>query len=101
MTMALDGLRTADNPLDRMLAGYKPLPGIFDEMMDANGAVRPHWRPFLTMLAKLGGDEIHRRHAVADRHLRESGVFYRVYEDPAGVERSWPLSYLPLLISPS
>jgi uncharacterized circularly permuted ATP-grasp superfamily protein/uncharacterized alpha-E superfamily protein len=101
MTMALDGVRTADVPLDRMLAGYKPLPGIFDEMMDAGGGVRPHWRPFLSMLAKLGGDEIHRRHAVADRHLRESGVFYRVYEDPAGVERSWPLSYLPLLIAAS
>jgi uncharacterized circularly permuted ATP-grasp superfamily protein/uncharacterized alpha-E superfamily protein len=101
MTMALDGVRTADVPLDRMLAGYKPLPAIFDEMMDASGSVRPHWRPFLSMLAKLGGDEIHRRHAVAERHLRESGVFYRVYEDPAGVERSWPLSYLPLMIAAS
>ena len=35
---------------------------------------------------------------MADRHLRESGVFYRVYEDPAGVERAWPLSHVPLLI---
>ena len=101
MTMTLDGVRAPDAPLERMLAGYKPLPGIFDEMMDRDGKVRPHWRPFLSMLAALGGEEIHRRHAVADRHLRESGVFYRVYEDPAGVERSWPLSYLPLLIAPS
>src|SRR5262249_54966908 len=34
----------------------------------------------------------------ADRHLRDSGVFYRVYEDAAGAERPWPLSHVPLLI---
>ena len=49
----------------------------------------------------LGGDEINRRFAAADRYLRNSGVFYRVYEDPAGVERPWPLSHVPLLIAPS
>ena len=98
MAMSADDIRASDVPLDAMLAGYRPLPGIFDEMMDAKGSVRPHWRPFLSMLGALGTEEINRRRGVADRHLRESGVFYRVYEDPAGVERSWPLSFVPLLI---
>ncbi|MBV8745110.1 MAG: circularly permuted type 2 ATP-grasp protein [Xanthobacteraceae bacterium] len=98
MAMSADDIRASDVPLDAILAGYRPLPGIFDEMMDAKGSVRPHWRPFLAMLAALGAEEINRRRSVADRHLRESGVFYRVYEDPAGVERSWPLSFVPLLI---
>jgi uncharacterized circularly permuted ATP-grasp superfamily protein/uncharacterized alpha-E superfamily protein len=84
--------------LDRLLAGYRPLAGIFDEMMDATGRPRGHWQPFLAMLAALGPDEIDRRFAAADRNLRESGVFYRVYEDPAGVERAWPLSHIPLVI---
>ena len=84
--------------LDRLLAGYRPLAGIFDEMMDPTGRPRAHWRAFLGMLAALGPDEIDRRFAAADRHLRESGVFYRVYEDPTGVERVWPLSHIPLVI---
>jgi uncharacterized circularly permuted ATP-grasp superfamily protein/uncharacterized alpha-E superfamily protein len=83
--------------VERFLAGYKPLPGIFDEMMDADGSPRPHWQPFLAMLAGLGADEIGRRFA-ADRYLHDSGVFYRVYEDPSGAERAWPLSHVPLLI---
>jgi uncharacterized circularly permuted ATP-grasp superfamily protein/uncharacterized alpha-E superfamily protein len=87
------------NGLERLLSGYSPLPGIFDEMMDADGQVRPHWRPFLAMLASLGADEINRRFAVADRYLHDSGVFYRVYEDPAGAERPWPLSHMPLIIN--
>ncbi|HKW84269.1 MAG TPA: circularly permuted type 2 ATP-grasp protein, partial [Burkholderiaceae bacterium] len=82
----------------RLLAGYRPLPGIFDEMMDPTGRPRRHWQPFLDMLAAFGPDEIDRRFAAADRYLRDSGVFYRVYEDPAGVERPWPMSHIPLVI---
>ena len=70
-------------------------------MMDADGRLRAHWQPLLSMLSGLGGDEINRRFAAADRYLRDSGVFYRVYEDPAGVERPWPLSHVPLLIAAS
>jgi uncharacterized circularly permuted ATP-grasp superfamily protein/uncharacterized alpha-E superfamily protein len=87
--------------LQQFVAGYRPLPGIFDEMMDAGGRVRAHWQPFLSMLTALGGEEINRRFAAADRYLRDSGVFYRVYEDAAGLERPWPLSHIPLLIEPS
>jgi uncharacterized circularly permuted ATP-grasp superfamily protein/uncharacterized alpha-E superfamily protein len=86
--------------LAALVAGYRPLPGVFDEMMDAEGRVRAHWQPFLAMLGALGGDEINRRFAAADRYLRDSGVFYRVYEDAAGIERPWPLSHVPLIIEP-
>ena len=87
--------------LERFVSGYRPLPGVFDEMMDADGRLHAHWRPLLSMLAALGGDEINRRCAAADRYLRNSGVFYRVYEDAAGIERPWPLSHVPLIIDPT
>lgn len=90
-----------DAALQRFVAGYRPLPGVFDEMIDADGRVRAHWHPFLSMLAALGDEEINRRFAAADRYLRDSGVFYRVYEDASGVERPWPLNHIPLLIEPS
>src|SRR6185295_17975413 len=41
------------------------------------------------------------RFAAADRHVHDSGVFYRVYEETAGAERPWPLSHVPLLIDAS
>src|SRR6202161_2555845 len=84
--------------LEQFVSGYRLLPGVYDEMMDKDGHVRPHWRPFLAMLAALRSDEINRRFAAADRYLRDSGVFYRVYEDAASIERPWPLSHVPLLI---
>ena len=84
--------------LAQLLANYRPFPGIYDEMMEHAGAVRGHWRPFLERLAGLGLDEINRRFAIADRYVRDSGVFHRVYEDPAGFERAWPSSHVPLVI---
>src|SRR5215471_17902892 len=102
--MAAPRETTADRDttsLDALVAAYRPLPGIFDEIIDEGGGVRAHWRSFLGMLAALGPDEINRRFAAADRYLRSSGVFYRVYEDAAGIERPWPLSHVPLIIDPA
>jgi uncharacterized circularly permuted ATP-grasp superfamily protein/uncharacterized alpha-E superfamily protein len=95
------GTASPEHGLEQFVADYRPLPGIFDEMMGGDGRVRAHWRPFLSMLAALGADEINRRFGAADRYLRGSGVFYRVYEDAAGIERPWPLSHVPLVIEPS
>jgi len=31
--------------VEPLLPGYRPLPGIFDEMVDRGGRVRTHWQP--------------------------------------------------------
>ncbi|HEY1981348.1 MAG TPA: circularly permuted type 2 ATP-grasp protein [Xanthobacteraceae bacterium] len=99
MAIQLDtAVEPSSAALEPFIAGYRPLSGVFDEMMDGDGRVRAHWQAFLGMLAALGSDEINRRFAAADRYLRDSGVFYRVYEDAASIERPWPLSHVPLLI---
>ncbi len=98
MSAHLDSAPDELSDIEQLLAGYRPLPGTFDEMMDARGRPRPHWQPLLSMLASLGAEEIGRRFSAADRYLHDSGVFYRVYEDPAGTDRPWPLSHVPLLI---
>ncbi|MCL2429316.1 MAG: circularly permuted type 2 ATP-grasp protein, partial [Alphaproteobacteria bacterium] len=82
-----------------LLAGYQPLPGVYDEMMSDRREVRAHWRDLLAGLAVLRREERARRFAAADRYLRDSGVFYRVYEDEASVERPWPLTPIPLIIA--
>jgi uncharacterized circularly permuted ATP-grasp superfamily protein/uncharacterized alpha-E superfamily protein len=87
-----------DDTITALLAGYRPLPGIHDEMVDADGRLRPHWRPLISALSALGAEEIARRFAFADRHLRDSGVFHRVHEDPTGSERPWPLSHMPMIL---
>lgn len=93
------GLAQDTGNVEAFVSGYQPLPGVFDELMDPDGRVRPHWQSLIAMLATLGAEEINKRFGAADRHLRDSGVFYRVHEDPVGAERPWPLSHVPLIIS--
>ena len=81
-----------------LVAGYRPVPGVHDEMVDAAGRIRPRWATLLGRLAGLGRAEIERRFAGADRHLAESGVVYRVYGDEADADRPWPLAHLPIVI---
>ena len=57
-----------------------------------------HWLELLAGLAGLGREELARRFAASDRYLRESGVFYRVYEDKESANRAWPLAHVPLMI---
>jgi uncharacterized circularly permuted ATP-grasp superfamily protein/uncharacterized alpha-E superfamily protein len=83
------------------ILGYAALPGIADEMMDANGQIRPVWRNLIAHLSRLSEAELQERFARADRYLRDAGVFYRTYQSQGSGgsgERAWPISHVPVLI---
>src|SRR5262245_42198781 len=82
--------------ITELISGYAPLPGIPDEFLAAGGRPKAHWMRFLSALMELSADDIERRFATADRHIRDIGVSYRAYGDRS--ERAWPLSHVPLLI---
>jgi uncharacterized circularly permuted ATP-grasp superfamily protein/uncharacterized alpha-E superfamily protein len=75
---------------------YVRLPGIPDEFIGDDGAPRPVWSRFFEAFSALSPDDVERRFASADRHLREAGVSYRAPGEIA--DRAWPLSHVPLLI---
>lgn len=71
----------------------------YDELRDANGALRAHWRPVLGHVAALGEDEYWRAMASARRMVRDNGVTYNVYDEADGQARPWKLDILPFVIS--
>src|SRR6266581_2661654 len=83
--------------LVEMTAAYRPLDGVPDEFIGAEGRPRGHWLEFFDKLAGLGSDDIARRFEAIERNIREQGVSYRAYGET--VDRTWPLSHMPLLIS--
>ncbi|MER2536735.1 MAG: circularly permuted type 2 ATP-grasp protein [Rhizobiaceae bacterium] len=82
----------------RLLDSYRPLRGVFDEMVDEQGRPRASWRRFIAALDALGPDELKRRFARADQYLRDAGVYYRLYDKDGAKEREWPLAYVPMLV---
>ncbi|TPQ35318.1 hypothetical protein C2U70_14765 [Bradyrhizobium guangdongense] len=88
--------RLGQRRLAQWVRDYSRLPGIPDEFLGPDGAPRAVWNRFFDAFGALAPDEIERRFAMADRHLREAGVTYRAPGDSA--DRPWSLSHLPLLI---
>ncbi|MBF0327134.1 MAG: circularly permuted type 2 ATP-grasp protein [Alphaproteobacteria bacterium] len=68
-------------------------------MIAANGSVRPHWQPFIDSLMRFDPAEMRRRWDLGQRLLRDNGVTYNVYGDPAGLDRPWQLDPLPVILS--
>ncbi len=83
--------------LSDWLQGYRTLPGVPDELIDATGRPRPDWLHLLGDFAEYPEAEARSRFSLATRHIRDTGVSYRVYGEET--ERSWPLNPLPLLLN--
>ncbi|HXP62133.1 MAG TPA: circularly permuted type 2 ATP-grasp protein [Dongiaceae bacterium] len=85
----------------KLLAGYRPLPGVFDELLAPDGELRPHYAPLIEALDNLGSAELNHRRQAGDRLIQEQGVTYNVHGDPQGRERPWKLDPIPLLVAAS
>jgi len=83
------------------LATYSPDARRYDELLDAKGAVRPHWRALIERLTSDESRDMSRRGIELTRRLiAENGVTYNVYADPQGADRPWALDPLPLVLTP-
>ncbi len=83
----------------QLIGNYLPIEGTLDEMLDAQGQIRPHWRVIIEDLAALGPRERARRWETARRLIRENGITYNIYGDPQGLRRPWELDFVPLVLT--
>lgn len=71
----------------------------YDELNDARGGMRPHWRPLIDRLrADESPDAVRRSLELTRRLVVENGVTYNVYADPQGADRPWALDPLPFVL---
>ncbi len=98
MKLQLDTLPPDDGQAAALLSLYHPPAGVHDEVVDRDGRVRPHWRTLLQAMGRAGQVGLAHAFALADRHQRDAGVYYRVYDSGDSRERAWPLSHVPLVL---
>jgi len=80
---------------------YRPMPGVVDELMSESGAIRPVWSQFLSYFSSLAPTELAGRFARGDEYLRDAGVYFRQYGQKSSIDRSWPLSHIPVILHES
>ncbi len=83
----------------QLFAGYRPIPGVPDELVDAQGAMRPGWAGLIGHMSGLTPAELAEAFARGDQHLADSGVFFRKYGDKTGAGRDWPFSAVPIILT--
>ncbi len=93
---AKNGMTAGSNLVD----AYAPFSGVYDEMVDGERGIRPHWRYFLDSLGQFTDDELRERWETAQRLVRENGTTYNIYDETGESTRPWRMDPIPFLISP-
>ncbi len=83
---------------DRLYGHYRAAAGGFDELMQPDGGLRPHWQSFMARLSARSDAELAQAWSATARMLRDNGVTHNVHGDPTGQDRPWRLDPVPLLI---
>ncbi|MGE0115163.1 MAG: circularly permuted type 2 ATP-grasp protein [Steroidobacteraceae bacterium] len=86
---------------ENWLGTYRARARRYDELRDASGQVREHWRPLVEHLSGMGAAAAGQGVSLARTLIAENGVTYNVYADPKGADRPWVLDALPLVLTAS
>lgn len=78
--------------------GYQAAAGGFDEFVDSSGVPRPHWEPFLQALGELDPTTLLLRMEQLNSRVRETGIAYDLFSDPASAIQPWRVDLVPLII---
>jgi uncharacterized circularly permuted ATP-grasp superfamily protein/uncharacterized alpha-E superfamily protein len=84
--MAFDALR------------YAPAPGGYDEVVAADGSLRPPWQQLERALGSFDAPTLIERHRQAGRLLDAEGTGHLVHDGHASESRPWRLDPLPFVI---
>lgn len=90
--------RARPGTVPRLLAAYRTLDGVPDELVDSAGNMRPAWAGLINHLSARDPEAILRDFGRGDQYLRDAGVFFRKYGDKNIATRDWPLSPLPIIL---
>jgi uncharacterized circularly permuted ATP-grasp superfamily protein len=70
----------------------------FNEMVDADETVRPHYRGFADWLRDTPSERVARKRAEADTLFHRVGITFAVYGEQEGTERLIPFDIVPRII---
>lgn len=75
--------------------------GVWSEMNDASGNLRPHWSRLGGKLARLSAEERLALATAAERMIEDLGTTFNVFSDVGGVGSPYELDSIPLVIPPA
>jgi len=68
---------------------------LFDELVDASGAARPHARRLVDYFSGMQPDELMARQHAVDSTIVDMGISFTIYSEGDNIDRAWPLDIIP------
>ena len=87
------------DPVPPLFAGYRGLPGTFDEGFTSDGRPRLGLAAALDALGARGAAGFEVCQGLAERALMNQGVTFSVYADQRGTEKIFPFCLVPRIVS--
>lgn len=72
--------------------------GYFDEVLTADGGVRPHYSGIIDRFATMDAAEFEAKRRAVDLAFLRQGITFNVYGDTQGAERIFPFDLVPRII---
>ncbi|WP_088343624.1 MULTISPECIES: circularly permuted type 2 ATP-grasp protein [Rhodomicrobium] len=98
MTTMIEGIGT---PSGDPFADYAADGPRFDEMLDPQGKVRAHWKPFTERFAEFNPAEQTARYDKLRRLVRENGIAQELFAEVHTADEPWKIDLIPLILSPA
>ena len=81
-----------------ILDGHYDVGRFYDEMFDADGLPRPHYRMLVNHFRTMSAEDLEERRRAADASFLYQGITFTVYGQDEGIERIFPFDLVPRLI---
>ncbi|MBC7203398.1 MAG: circularly permuted type 2 ATP-grasp protein, partial [Pusillimonas sp.] len=83
---------------DLLLSQYLNRPDHYNELLDQQGVVRPHWVPLVRQLEAFSAGAFQEPVDLIAERLRSFGLSYNAYSEVEGLYQPWRLSLVPVAI---
>ncbi len=88
-----------DAPGPDPFTAYTPAAGVYDEMVEPQGAIRPHWRDFAAHFRNCTPGQQAASAEKLRRLIRENGIAQDIFADAAEPADPWKIDLVPLIFS--
>ncbi len=72
-----------------------------DELVDADGAARPHASRLVEYFSAMDPRELAARQRAVDKTIVDMGISFTIYSEGDNIDRAWPLDLIPRAITSS
>lgn len=96
-----EGSRQPSQPAPQPQTAGAGKGGVWQEMTDAAGTLRPHWSALGARIAKLHPDQRAALADTAERMVEDLGTTFNVFSDVGASDQPYMLDPLPLVVPPA